>query len=162
MSGKPASATHLAGGAGRARWWFGGLALIKLAAEETGGSLSLIEMLYPPHLEVPLHVHHRLDELFYVLDGQMTLRVDQREEVAETGAVVFVPRDTPHGFTVTSADPARYLVLHSPAGFEGFVLATSEPAPTRTLPPPTPLPPPDVLAATDELMAREYATEWVR
>lgn len=156
------SANNVAAAEGQARWWFGGLALIKLDAEETGGALSLIEMLYPPALEVPVHVHHRQDELFYVLDGQMRLRVEAREEVAEAGAVVFVPRGTPHGFIVTSADPARYLVLHSPAGFEGFVLATSEPAATRTLPPPAPLPPPEVLAATDELMAREYATEWVR
>jgi hypothetical protein len=45
--------------AGESRWWFGGLALIKLTGAQTEGRYSLIEMLWPPNLEVPLHVHAR-------------------------------------------------------------------------------------------------------
>jgi hypothetical protein len=39
--------------AGEAWWWFGGLALIKVAGNQTEGKYSLIKMLYPPNLEVP-------------------------------------------------------------------------------------------------------------
>jgi hypothetical protein len=36
---------------------------------------------------------------------------------------------------VTSAEPLRQLVVTSPAGFEGFIVAAGEPAAELTLPP---------------------------
>ena len=100
---------------GEAWWWFGGLALIKVASKQTEGKYSLIEMLWPPSLEVPLHVHTREDELFYVLEGKIAYRVgDVRAEVS-AGHTVFAPRNIPHGFIVTSPEPARYLIVYSPS-----------------------------------------------
>jgi mannose-6-phosphate isomerase-like protein (cupin superfamily) len=120
---------------GEARWWFGGLALIKLSSAQTEGRFSLIELLYPPKLEVPLHVHHREDELFHVLEGKISYRVGASRFEASAGHTVFAPRGVPHGFTVSSPEPAHYLIVYSPAGFEEFIRESSEPAATLGLPP---------------------------
>jgi hypothetical protein len=51
--------------------------------------------------------------------------------------------NVPHTEHVTSAEPARVLVLKSPAGFDEFVAAAGQPATELTLPPPD-QPPPDI------------------
>ena len=62
-------------GDGEARWWLGALAEIKVTAEQTGGLLSIVEITEPPDAEAPLHVHHREDEAFWILEGDVTLEV---------------------------------------------------------------------------------------
>jgi hypothetical protein len=65
-------------GEGEARWWLGGLATIKATSKETDGLYTLVEVLEPEG-EAPLHVHHREDEAFWVLDGEVTFRIgDER------------------------------------------------------------------------------------
>jgi hypothetical protein len=39
-----------------ARWWFGTLAVIKTTAAETGGQLTIIDIINPPGLELSLLV----------------------------------------------------------------------------------------------------------
>ncbi len=56
-------------GEGDARWWLGRLATIKATGKETGGQYTLVEALEPEG-EAPLHVHHREDEGFWVLEGE--------------------------------------------------------------------------------------------
>ena len=126
---------------GELRWWFDGLAAIKLSAADTGRQFSLTEMLYPAGAVVPQHVHHREDELFYVLEGEITIQVCEHSYVGGAGATILAPRDVPHGFTVTSSQPVRYLILYTPAGFEGFIMQSSQPALQATLPPPPQSPP---------------------
>jgi quercetin dioxygenase-like cupin family protein len=120
---------------GEARWWFGGLAVIKATAAETGGQVSIVEVTEPPGLEAPLHVHHRDDEGFWVLEGDVTFEVGDTTIEASTGDYVFGPRDIPHRFTVGDAG-CRMLFILVPGGIEEIIRATSEPAPSRTLPPP--------------------------
>ena len=67
-----------------ARWWFDALAVIKTRAADTNGQLTIIEVTEPPNAEAPLHVHHREDEGFYVLDGDVTIHVG--DDVVEAGA----------------------------------------------------------------------------
>ena len=119
--------------AGEAWWWFGGLAVIRLAGEQTEGRFSLIDVLWPPHVEVPLHVHSREDELFHVLEGKISYRIGETRLIASAGHTVLAPKGIPHGFTVTSTGPARYLIVYSPAGFEGFIRESSQPAQTSVL-----------------------------
>jgi len=54
---------------------------------------------------------------------------------ADAGDLVFVPRDTPHDFTVMGQAPARYLLINSPPGFAREV-AQAPSAQDLTLPPP--------------------------
>jgi len=130
-------ATH--SGEGEARWWFDGLAEIKATAEQTGGLLSLIEVTEPPNpagVPGPLHVHHREDEGFWILEGDATFQVGDTTIEAHAGDFAFGPRGIPHRYTA-GAGGCRMLFIMTPGGFEDLVREMSVPAQRRTLPPPS-------------------------
>jgi quercetin dioxygenase-like cupin family protein len=122
-------------GEGEALWWFGALAVIKATAEDTGGQMTIIEVTEAPGAEGPLHVHHREDEAFWVLEGEVTLEIGGQAIHARAGDYAFGPRDIPHRYTVGDSG-CRMLFICTPGGFEGLVRGMSEPAASRTLPPP--------------------------
>ena len=121
---------------GDARWWFGSLAVIKATAVDTGGQFTIVEITEPPGAEAPLHVHHREDEAFWVLEGDVTLEVGGTTIEASAGDYAFGPRGIPHRYTVGDRG-CRMLFICTPAGFETLVREMSEPAAARTLPPAT-------------------------
>ncbi|HEV3234338.1 MAG TPA: cupin domain-containing protein [Candidatus Dormibacteraeota bacterium] len=129
-------AATVARGAGEARWWFGSLAEIKATAAETGGQFTLVEITVSPNYQGVRHVHHNEDEAFWVLEGDMDLEIGGVHTHLEAGGYAFGPRDIPHGFSAGDAG-CRVLFLLTPGGFEDLIMATSEPAPTRTVPPPS-------------------------
>jgi mannose-6-phosphate isomerase-like protein (cupin superfamily) len=133
--GSPLEPVAISRDAGEARWWLGSLAVIKATAADTGGQMSIIEITEPPGSEAPLHVHHREDESFWILEGDVTFEVGDRKIDARAGDYLFGPRDVPHRYTVGSAG-CRMLFIMTPGGFEDLIIATSEPAASRTLPPP--------------------------
>ena len=63
-----------------------------------------------------LHVHRRHTDLFYVLEGELTLRLgpDDQPRVATPGTLVRVPPLVVHGFRNGSDAELRYLNLHAP------------------------------------------------
>jgi quercetin dioxygenase-like cupin family protein len=115
-------------------WFIDGLAHIHVSGEETGGRYAVVENLVPQGDMPPLHVHHEEDEVFHVLDGDVTLFPPGREVPLATGETFRAPRGIPHTFRVESST-AQLLVFCSPARFDGFVRAVSEPAPAEELPP---------------------------
>jgi mannose-6-phosphate isomerase-like protein (cupin superfamily) len=86
---------------GEARWWMGGLATIKATGKETDGRYTLIEI-FEPEGEGPLHVHHREDEGFFIIEGELTFQVGEETIKASPGSFVFGPKDVPHTYTVDS------------------------------------------------------------
>ena len=126
----------VASGEGEAHWWFGALAELKATAADTGGQLTIVEVTEHPGAEAPLHVHHRDDEGFWILEGEVTFEVGDQTIEASAGDYVFAPRDIPHRFTVGDRG-CRMLFIMVPGGMEGVIRATSEPARERTLPPPS-------------------------
>ena len=148
-------ASAVAAEQGEARWWFGALAVIRATAENTGGQLAIVEVTEPPGAEAPLHVHHREDEGFWILEGSVTLEVGDATIEAKAGDFAWGPRDIPHRYTV-GPDGCRMLFLCTPAGFEGLVRDMSVPAAQRTLPPPSDEPPDFEMVAR---VARDHACE---
>lgn len=120
---------------GEARWWFGSLAELKATAADTGGQMTIVEITAPPGLEAPLHVHHRDDEGFWILEGDATIEIGDTTIEAHAGDYAFAPRDIPHRYTVGDAG-CRMLLILVPGGIEDVIRETSEPARSRTLPPP--------------------------
>jgi mannose-6-phosphate isomerase-like protein (cupin superfamily) len=120
---------------GQARWWLGNLAVIKATAADTGGRISIIEVTGPAG-DGPLHVHHREDEGFWILEGSATFEIGDTIVEAHAGDYVFGPRDIPHRYSVGDAG-CRMLFIMTPGGFEDLVIEMSEPAESRTLPPPS-------------------------
>jgi quercetin dioxygenase-like cupin family protein len=123
------------GGEGEARWWFGALAEIKATASDTGGQMTIVEVTEHPGAEAPLHVHHRDDEAFWILEGEVTFEVGEQTIETRAGDYIFGPRGIPHRFTVGDRG-CRMLFILVPGGIEDLIRVTSEPAPSRTLPPP--------------------------
>jgi quercetin dioxygenase-like cupin family protein len=125
---------------GEARWWFDALAVIKATSADTGGLMTIVEVTEPPGAQAPLHVHHREDEGFWILDGDVSLQVGEETIEAGAGDYVMGPRDIPHAYAVGEAG-CRMLFICTPGGFEGLVREMSRPAPARSLPPPSDEPP---------------------
>jgi quercetin dioxygenase-like cupin family protein len=121
---------------GEARWWLGLLAVIKASAADTGGLMTIVEVTNPPGWAAPLHVHHREDESFWILEGSATFQVGDTTIEGHAGDYLFGPRDIPHRYTVGAAG-CRMLFIMTPGGFEDLVIAMSEPAASRTIPPPS-------------------------
>jgi len=105
---------------GEARWWFSSLAIVKASAADTGGQLTIIEVTEPPGAEAPLHVHHREDEAFWILEGEATFEIGDVVVEAGAGDYLFGPRDIPHRFTV-GPNGCRMLFICTPGGFENLV-----------------------------------------
>ena len=126
---------------GDAYWFLGTLMIIKATGEDTGGAFSLFEQLAPPGFGPPLHIHHREDEPFWVLEGRVRFRCGDREFVMEGGGYVFLPKGIPHAFRIEGSTPARLMQMTLPPGFERIVQEIGVPAPARTLPPPGALAP---------------------
>jgi mannose-6-phosphate isomerase-like protein (cupin superfamily) len=121
-------------GARTAYWSLGDLWIVHLSRSQTDGRFSLLETLWAPAFPAPLHVHARADELYYVLEGELTVYLPGRTLRRSPGGWVYCPRGLPHTYEVTSSTPARLLYVGSPAGFEDFVAAAGEPAGEMTLP----------------------------
>jgi mannose-6-phosphate isomerase-like protein (cupin superfamily) len=126
-------------------WFVRDLSHIKVRGSETNDAWSMHEVTCPGGDMPPLHVHHRDDEAFYVLVGELTLFVGDRKLQLGAGDCAVAPRGVPHTYRVES-DGARVLVVNSPAGFERFVAEAGVPAEAETLPPGPPAISPERLA----------------
>src|SRR5580765_7412093 len=83
--------------------FFGALITPKATAATTNGALDVAEQVVPAGFATPLHVHHREDECFYILEGAVAFRLGADTFVAQSGSFVRLPRDIAHAFRVKSA-----------------------------------------------------------
>jgi quercetin dioxygenase-like cupin family protein len=100
--------------------FLGSPARIVADGDATAGALGIVELTLAPGDMPPLHVHHRHDEGWYVLEGEVTLFTPGAADVARAGDYVVGPRGVPHAYRAGDAG-ARVLVTSMPAGFERFV-----------------------------------------
>jgi len=89
-----------------------------LTSDATGGAFALIESTAPALSGVPLHLHNREDETFFVLEGKMEVQTEGRTLLLEKNSSAFLPRGKPHSYRNPANSAARYLVLITPGGFE--------------------------------------------
>jgi mannose-6-phosphate isomerase-like protein (cupin superfamily) len=123
-------------GEGRAVWFFGGLLTWKAVGRDTEGRYEFVEQWGKRGFAAPVHLHEREAEAFYVLDGEMTFVLGNKNVPATAGSFLYVPQQTKHAFVIESED-ARFLALASPSGLEPFVNELGKPAKALTLPPPS-------------------------
>jgi quercetin dioxygenase-like cupin family protein len=131
----------------QAVWLLGALVRVRAGGNATAGKLAVLEHQAERGYSSPVHRHLADDETFFVLDGDVRVEVDGEAHPAGPGAVAFLPRQLPHAFLVTSPQ-ARFLTVHTPAGFDRFALAAGTPVTDTATMPPGELPPdPAALAA---------------
>lgn len=117
-----------------ALWLLKNLLLIHIRGDETEDHFSLTEFWGPPGDQPPPHVHNKQDEGFYVLEGEITLFLPDREILIRKGEFCNAPRGVPHTYRVTSETEARWLITSVPAGIEKFLEEYGEPADELRLP----------------------------
>lgn len=105
---------------GHPYWMVGDLNTVKLGSKETNGALAWLETLIVTQGGPPPHIHHREDELFYVLSGEVTFYADGEQTLANEGTLIYVPKGTVHQFKNTASSVAQMITLYIGAGIEGF------------------------------------------
>jgi quercetin dioxygenase-like cupin family protein len=102
--------------------------VIKATGEDTGGTFFLSESTIAAGFPgPPLHRHERLHDMFYVLEGVLTMRVGESTHELGPGSFACVPPGVAHTFSNPSAQPVRFLNFNTPAGWEKYMrdLATA-------------------------------------
>ncbi len=91
--------------------------IYKATAAETAGSFSLWEAVFPPGTGAPPHTHHREDEAFYVLSGELLIEFEGERAPHRIGpgGFFFGARRRRHAVRNVSDEPARVLILSAPS-----------------------------------------------
>jgi quercetin dioxygenase-like cupin family protein len=127
-------------GEGEALWMLGGLYEVKASGEETGGSLTVMEMTIPAGMGPPPHTHPG-GEAVYVLEGRLRYHIGEETFEGGPGSFFYIPEGTWERFEPT--EQVRVLVVYQPGGVDRFFAEAGEPARAREVPP-APEGPPDV------------------
>ena len=98
----------------------GGGVVFKLFGEQTAGLVSIVEHPIEPGALAPPHVHTNEDEISYILEGTVGVRIGDEEFMAAPGAYVIKPRGIAHTFWNAGPEPARLIEIICPAGLEHY------------------------------------------
>ena len=92
---------------------------IKVASDE----LVVTETRYTAGQRGPaLHVHHLHTDCFYVLEGALTLALEDGERTLTPGAFALVPPNVVHSFRNAGPGELRFVNLHAPGmGFDRYL-----------------------------------------
>ena len=134
---------------GQAYWVMGDLFTYLVTGIESGGRYFTLEVHVSPGNGPPPHIHHREEEQFYILEGELTFRVGDQTFQASPGDFIHIPRETIHSFK-NGTTTAKLLSTFTPAGIEGFFAEAGEPVQDHSA-----LPPP----VTEQTIARFKAVE---
>jgi quercetin dioxygenase-like cupin family protein len=154
------SVTHLPPGEGRSFWVSNNeFATIKTTGKDTGGEFALVELVALPEAEPPPHIHHSMDETYCLLEGELDVLDGDRTFTAKAGSVFYIPKGTLHAWRNATTEPARALLLITPAGFEGVIEEVGRRGTLSSVPPPPPPPTEEDVRRIEEL-GRKYDTEY--
>ena len=92
----------------------------KLLSQQTGGGYYLFESEFDPESGNRLHVHTYEDEVVYVLQGAIQIRLGDGKLEASEGGVAHLPKGIPHALYNPLKTPLRILALAIPGGMEQF------------------------------------------
>jgi quercetin dioxygenase-like cupin family protein len=91
----------------------------KLTSQQTGGACYLFESVFDPETGNQLHVHGREDEIAYVLEGALEVRIPRRKTRSlDAGGIARLPKGLPHAIRNPLKTPSRYLFIAVPGGLD--------------------------------------------
>ena len=88
------------------------------SSADTNGAWSLVELKEMPGYHTNFHRHNHTDEAFYVLEGALTVKINDKTSDYPAGSYVLVPRGTPHAQGNRGKVPVKVLLTMTPGGFE--------------------------------------------
>lgn len=92
----------------------------KLTHHQTGGAYYLFESEFGPESGNRLHVHRYEDEVVYVSEGAIEIRLDNQKLQASAGGVAHLPKNIPHALYNPLKTPLRIIAIAIPGGMENF------------------------------------------
>ena len=92
----------------------------KLTGDQTAGAYYLCEAVFGPESGSPLHIHHHEDEVIYVLEGAIDIRLDDDKLHVPVGGSVHLPKKVPHALYKPLKTPLKIMVYAIPGGLEGY------------------------------------------
>lgn len=122
----------------------------KLTRQHTGGAYYLFEFAFDPKSGNSLHVHSYEDEVVYVLEGAIQIRLGNEKLQAVTGGVAHLPKSIPHALYNPLKAPSKYLAMAIPGGMENFFDELSQAQEAGTLD-----------DAMHKKVSRKYRIEWL-
>jgi len=122
----------------------------KLTRQHTGGAYYLFEFEFDPESGNRLHVHSYEDEVVYVLEVAIQIRVGNEILQTVAGGVAHLPKSIPHALYYPLKTPSRYLAIAIPGGMENFIDELSVAQETGTLD-----------DAMHKRISRKYGIEWL-
>jgi mannose-6-phosphate isomerase-like protein (cupin superfamily) len=93
-------------------------AVFKADGDEAAGRCSISEWRMEPNTTGPGPHSHPEDDVFYVVEGTMSVLVGDRWVDAPRGSFVLAPGGVTHDFENRSAEPAVVLNVSCPGNFE--------------------------------------------
>jgi quercetin dioxygenase-like cupin family protein len=115
---------------------------ILISGEQTNGNYAVIDMLIPPGGGPGPHAHKDIQEMFYVVEGEIVFKMEGGSYTASKGSFVNIPLGgAVHSFKNTTDKVAHLLCTVVPAGLDSFFQEIGNPVETGTfLPPSAPTP----------------------
>ena len=101
-------------------------AVFKADGAETGGAYSISEWWLEPHTKGPGAHSHPEDDVFYVIEGTMSLLLGDRWIDAAKGSFVVAPGGMTHDFENRTPERAGVLNFSIPGNFEEHMPGISE------------------------------------
>ncbi|AHM62804.1 cupin [Flammeovirgaceae bacterium 311] len=97
-----------------------GTAIIKIYGTSTNNAYSQLELIEFPGYSTPLHLHPLSDEVFYIIEGTLTVYINGETQELQKGSILVIPKGTPHAQGNFTDRKVRVLITLSPSGFENF------------------------------------------
>lgn len=100
--------------------------MIKAGEVQTGSGAAFLEYVTKKGEEPPPHTHPTENEMFYVLEGEVTFHCGDQDFTAGPGGFVFLPHGIRHGYTIRSEGMVHLIAVTAPVreaagGWGGFV-----------------------------------------
>ena len=123
---KTRKAIHLPPGRGRTYSLGRGTAVFKADDDETKSRVAISEWWLDARTKGPGAHSHDDDDIFYVIEGTMSIMVGKKWIDAPKGSFVLVPGGTKHDFENRSRRRAGFLNISAPGGFEEHMPGIAE------------------------------------
>ena len=99
--------------------WSSDHIFVKTIGNLAKGRVSMVEDTLKPGFQLGRHYHKKMIEIFYILEGEVTLIFDDETVIASAGTTINVPPNVWH--EAKSENGAKMLSVFSPAGFEDYL-----------------------------------------
>lgn len=90
-------------------------------SETTNTNLSVSEWWLEPNTEGPHQHDHSEDHLFYVIEGSLSVFLEEKWLVASKGSYIYIPGGNTHSFENQSDKKVGFMSINTPGGFEAAV-----------------------------------------